>query len=172
MYSACTHTKVHRHIHLKCIQTLKIIVTITYTELLDQSPGGPVGVGEGHVRRRRAIVPRNVREPSKEVSVPRRGVVDRPHRLTSTRHLPTSRRPLDWESPRRRGNGTCVSLVTTGPWTWWSAGRRSWAASIAPPVEPQLIACPPRPTAQQGEVLQCVAWKNINLRNAITIVKK
>jgi hypothetical protein len=28
-----------------------------------------VGVGEGHVRRRRVIVPRNVREPSKEVSV-------------------------------------------------------------------------------------------------------
>jgi hypothetical protein len=69
--------------HLKCIQTLKIRVRITYAELLDPSPGGPVSVGEGHVRRRRVIVPRNVREPSKEVSVPRRGDVDRPHRLAA-----------------------------------------------------------------------------------------
>jgi hypothetical protein len=36
-----------------------------------------VGVGEGHVRRRHVIVLRNVREPSKEVSVPRAGM-DRP----------------------------------------------------------------------------------------------
>jgi hypothetical protein len=43
-----------------------------------------VGVDEGHVRRRRTIVPRNVREPSKEVSLPRRGDVDGPHRLPST----------------------------------------------------------------------------------------
>jgi hypothetical protein len=58
---------------------LKIRVRITYAELLDSSPGGPVGVGEGHVRRWRAIVARNVREPSKEIGVPRRGDVDRPH---------------------------------------------------------------------------------------------
>jgi hypothetical protein len=37
-----------------------------------------VGVGKGHVRRRRVIVPRNVREPSNKVNVPRRGDVDRP----------------------------------------------------------------------------------------------
>jgi hypothetical protein len=66
-----------------------------YAELLDPSPGGPVGASEWHVRRRRAINLRNVREPSKEVSVPRHGDVDRPHRLASTWHLPTSRRPPD-----------------------------------------------------------------------------
>jgi hypothetical protein len=49
---------------------LKIRVRITYAELLDASPGGPMGADEGHVWRRRAIVPRNVREPSKEVSLP------------------------------------------------------------------------------------------------------
>jgi hypothetical protein len=65
-----------------------------------------------------------------------------------------------------------VSLVATGPWPRRSAGRRSWTASTAPPREPQLVACPPRPTAQQGEVLQRVAWKNINLLNAVTILKK
>jgi hypothetical protein len=32
-----------------------------YAELLDPGLGGPVGVGEGHVRRWRTIVPRNVR---------------------------------------------------------------------------------------------------------------
>jgi hypothetical protein len=69
-----THTKVHCHIRLKCIQTLKVRVRIMYAELLDPSPGGPVGVGEGHVR-----------EPSKKVSVPCCGDVDRPHRLASTR---------------------------------------------------------------------------------------
>jgi hypothetical protein len=57
-----------------------------YAELLDPSPGGLVGVGEGHIWRWRAIVPSNIREPSKEVSVPRRGDVDRPHRLASTCH--------------------------------------------------------------------------------------
>jgi hypothetical protein len=56
-----------------------------YAELLDPSPGWLVGVDEGHVRRRRAIVLRNVREPSKEVSLSRCGDVDRPHRLPSTR---------------------------------------------------------------------------------------
>jgi hypothetical protein len=66
----------------------------------------------------------------------------------------------------------CASLVATGPWTRRSAGRRSWTASIAPPGEPQLVACPPRPTVQHGEILQRVAWKNINLLNAITIVKE
>jgi hypothetical protein len=63
---------------------VKIRVRITYAELLDPSPGGPVGVGEGHVQRWRAIVLRNVREPSKEFGVLRRGDVDRHHRLTST----------------------------------------------------------------------------------------
>jgi hypothetical protein len=29
----------------------------------------------------------------------------------------------------------------------------------APPGEPQLVACPPRPTAQKGEVLQRVTWR-------------
>jgi hypothetical protein len=51
-----------------------------------------VGVDEGHVRRRRVIGPRNVREPSKEVSLPRRGEVHRPHRLPST-----------WQSSQHRG---------------------------------------------------------------------
>jgi hypothetical protein len=86
-----------------------------YAELLDPSPGGPVGVDEGHVRRRRAIVPRNVREPSKEVSLPRRGDVDRPHRLASTRQSSQHRGILQTESSRRRGSGTCASLVATGP---------------------------------------------------------
>jgi hypothetical protein len=63
-----------------------------YAELLDPSPGGPVGVSEGHVRRWRMIIPRNVREPSKEVSMPRRGDVDRPHHLAST-----------WQSSQHRG---------------------------------------------------------------------
>jgi hypothetical protein len=41
------------------------------------------------------------------------------------------------------------------------------------PGEPQLVAYPPRPTMQKGEVLQRVAWKNkINLLNAIPIVMK
>jgi hypothetical protein len=53
-----------------------------------------------------------------------------------------------------------------------STGCRSWTASTAPPGEPQIVVCPPRPTAQQGEDPQRVAWKNINLLNAITIVKK
>jgi hypothetical protein len=47
---------------------LKIRVRITYAELLDPSPSGLMGVDEGQVRRRRAIILRNVREPSKEVS--------------------------------------------------------------------------------------------------------
>jgi hypothetical protein len=64
---------------------LKIRVRITYAELLDPSPGGSVGINEGHMRRWRAIVPRNVRKPSKKVSLPRRGHVDRPHRLARTR---------------------------------------------------------------------------------------
>jgi hypothetical protein len=69
-----------------------------YAELLDPSPGGPVRVGEAHIRRWRAIVQRNVREPSKEVSVPRRGDVDRPHRLTSTRQSSQHRGVLQTES--------------------------------------------------------------------------
>jgi hypothetical protein len=56
-----------------------------YAELLDASPSGTVGVGERHMRLRRTIIPRNVRELSKEVGVPRCGVVNRPHRLASTR---------------------------------------------------------------------------------------
>jgi hypothetical protein len=63
---------------------LKIRVRITYAELLDSSLGGPVGAGEGHIKHWRAIVPRNVRELSKEVSVPRPRDVNRPHRRTST----------------------------------------------------------------------------------------
>jgi hypothetical protein len=78
-------------IHRKCIQTLKIRVRITYAELLDPSPGGPVGVGEGHVRRWHAIVPRNVREPSKEVTLPRRGDVDRPGVVTTVSPFPFPR---------------------------------------------------------------------------------
>jgi hypothetical protein len=65
---------------------------------MDPSPDGPVGVGEGHVRRRRVIVARNVREPSKEVSMPRRGDVDRPHRLASTRQSSQHRGVLQTES--------------------------------------------------------------------------
>jgi hypothetical protein len=64
---------------------VEIRARITYVELLDPSPGGPVGVDEGQVQRRHAIVLRNVRKPSKEVSLPRRGDVDRPHRLANTR---------------------------------------------------------------------------------------
>jgi hypothetical protein len=86
------------HIRLKCIQTLKVRVRIMYAELLDPSPGGPVGVDEGHVRHRRAIVPRNVREPNKEVSLPRRGDVDQPHRLPSTRQSSQHRDVLQTQS--------------------------------------------------------------------------
>jgi hypothetical protein len=68
-----------------------------YAGLLDPSPGGPMGVGEGHVRRWRAIVPRNVWEPSKELSVPRRGDVDRPHCLASTRQSSQHRGVLQIE---------------------------------------------------------------------------
>jgi hypothetical protein len=46
-----------------------------------------VGVDEGHVRRRRTIVPRNVREPSKEVSLPRHGDVDGPHNIEASSRL-------------------------------------------------------------------------------------
>jgi hypothetical protein len=61
-----------------------------------------------------------------------------------------------------------VSLVATGPWTR-TAGCRSWTASTAPPAEPQPVACPLRLTAQQGEVLQRVARKNINLLNELLL---
>jgi hypothetical protein len=71
---------------------------ITYAELLDPSPGGLVGVSEGHVRCRSAIVPRNVCEPSKKVSVPRRRAVDRPHRLANTRQSSQHRGILQTES--------------------------------------------------------------------------
>jgi hypothetical protein len=111
---AHTHKGPSSH-SFKCIQTLKIRGRITYAEPLDPSPGGPVGVGEGHVRRRRTIVSRNVHEPSKEVSVPLCGDVDRPHHLASIRQSPTSRCPPNRELSRRRGSGTCVSLVATGP---------------------------------------------------------
>jgi hypothetical protein len=77
---------------------VEIRARITYAELLDPSPGGPVGVDEGQVRRRRAIVPRNIREPSKEVSLPRRGDVDWPHRLASTRQSSQYRGVLQTES--------------------------------------------------------------------------
>jgi hypothetical protein len=77
---------------------IEIRARITYAELLDPSPGGPVGVDEWQVRRRRAIVPRNVREPSKEISLPRRGDVDRPHRLASTRQSSQHRSVLQTES--------------------------------------------------------------------------
>jgi hypothetical protein len=115
---------VNRHILLNCIQTLKTRVRITYAELMDPSPGGPVGVGEGHVRQRRAIVPRNVREPSKEVGVPRRGDVDRHHRLASTRQssqhcdvLQTERHLADgkWNvcvSGRHRSMNAAISGVS------------------------------------------------------------
>jgi hypothetical protein len=69
-----------------------------------------VGVDEGHVRRRHAIVPRNVREPSKEVSLPRHGDVDRPHRLASTRQSSQHRSVLQTESHLADGEVERVCL--------------------------------------------------------------
>jgi hypothetical protein len=89
---------------------LKIRVRITYAELLDPSLNGPLGVGEGHVRRWRAIVPRNVREPSKEVSVPRHRDVDRPLRLASTRQSSQHRGVLQTERHLTDGEVECVRL--------------------------------------------------------------
>jgi hypothetical protein len=83
---------------------------ITYAELLDPSPGGPVGVGKGHVRRRRAIVPRNVRKPSKEVSVPRHGDVDRPYLLANTRQSSQHRGVLQTKSHLADGGVERVHL--------------------------------------------------------------
>jgi hypothetical protein len=57
-----------------------------------------MGVNEGHVWRRCAMSPRNVREPSKEVNLPRRGDVDRPRRLASTRQSSQHRGVLQTES--------------------------------------------------------------------------
>jgi hypothetical protein len=69
-----------------------------------------VSVDEGQVWRRRATVPRNVREPSKEVSLPRRGDVDRPHRLASTRQSSQHRSVLQTESHLADGEVERVRL--------------------------------------------------------------
>jgi hypothetical protein len=69
-----------------------------------------VGVDEGHVWRRRTIVPRNVRELSKEVSLPRRGDADRPHRLPSTWHSSQHRDVLQTESHLANGEVERVRL--------------------------------------------------------------
>jgi hypothetical protein len=74
-----------------------------------------VGVGEGYVQGWRAIAPRNVREPSKEVGVPCRGDVDRPYRLASTRQSSQHRDVLQTERHLAEGEVECVSLVATGP---------------------------------------------------------
>jgi hypothetical protein len=86
-----------------------------YTELPDPSPSGPVGVGEGHARRWRAIVLSNVREPSKEVSAARHRDVDRPYHLASTRQSSQHRRVLQTERRLADGEVERVSLVATGP---------------------------------------------------------
>jgi hypothetical protein len=77
---------------------------------MDPSPGGPVGIGKGHVRRWRAIVPRNVREASKEVSVPRHWDVDRPHRLVSTPQCSQHCGVLQTERHLADGEVECVCL--------------------------------------------------------------
>jgi hypothetical protein len=69
-----------------------------------------VSVDEGQVWRRRATVPRNVREPSKEVSLPRRGDVDRPHRLASTRQSSQHRGVLQTKSHLADGEVERVRL--------------------------------------------------------------
>jgi hypothetical protein len=72
-----------------------------------------VGVDEGHVRRPLVIVPRNVRKPSKEVSLPRRGDVDRLHHLASTRLSSQHRGVLHTES--HLANREVERVRATGP---------------------------------------------------------
>jgi hypothetical protein len=81
-----------------------------YAELLDPSLGGPVGVDAGQVQCRRVIVPRNVRKPSKEVSLPRREDVDRPHRLPSTWQSSQCRSVLQTQSHLADGEVERVRL--------------------------------------------------------------
>jgi hypothetical protein len=80
-----------------------------------------MGVAKGHVRLRCEIVPRNICEPSQEVGVPRRGDVDCPHRLASTR-----------QSSQHRGVLQTERHHTTGRWNVCVSGRhRSMNVAIS-----------------------------------------
>jgi hypothetical protein len=90
-----------------------------YTELLDPSPGGPVGVGEGHVRRWRAIEERSRTEQGSRHAT-----------LRGCRSAPAS--PAHGNPSNIAASSRLSVISPTGKWNVCVSGRhRSMNAAIS-----------------------------------------